>query len=431
MPSDFAAALQTRAQDVLDGCTACGACFEICPMTGPAGLDDHDAGAVTRGVLDLLRGEPGNAAAAQWASACSGSGTCIPKCPHGVNPRFMLTLARVAVNRREETPAREAKGRAGFTKMGRGVRVLSHIQLSAEALERVHPRAIPEGRPDVVFYTGCNVLKTPHIVLLCLDILDALGVSYRVMGGPGNCCGVIQFRAADLETSGRIAYRTTDRFAETGAETVLSWCPSCQVQLGENVLPGRERRYEFEGFVAFLADNIERLRPLLKHRVEKRVGLHEHPGIAGVREAAERVLRAVPGLEFVELQQPSVGYMCNTLPAAYKRELHTSLLQAAAQARVDALAGIYHACHRDLCTHEAEWPFEVVNFLELVGESMGIRYEDHFKRLKKMQDAESVLADVMDLVRTHGLDVDEVRKIIANEMLAEQTLPLGAARVGE
>ena len=35
-------------------------------------------------------------------------------------------------------------------------------------------------------------------------------------GGPGNCCGVIQFRTADLDTSGRIGYRTTDRFAETG-----------------------------------------------------------------------------------------------------------------------------------------------------------------------------------------------------------------------
>jgi Fe-S oxidoreductase len=315
--------------------------------------------------------------------------------------------------------------------MGRGVRVLSHIQLSAEALERVHPRVPPQGTPDVVFYTGCNVLKTPHIVLLCLDILDALGVSYRVMGGPGNCCGVIQFRSADLETSGRIGYRTTDRFAETGASKVLSWCPTCQVQLGENVLPGRERRYDFEGFVAFLADNLERLRPLLKHRVEKRVGLHEHPGVAGVSEAAERVLRAIPGLTFVELQQPRVGYMCNTLPAAYKRDLHTSLLEAAAAARGDALAGLYHACHRDLCAHEAEWPFEVVNFLELVGESMGIRHEDQFKRLKKLQDTESVLADVMDLVRTHGLDVEEVRKVIANEMLAEQTLPLGATRIAE
>jgi Fe-S oxidoreductase len=420
----FTEALRTRAESVLDQCTACGACFDICPMTGPAGLDGETGEAVTRGVLDLLRGEPGSKAAETWAKACSGSGTCIPKCPHGVNPRFMLTLARVAINRRTDAQAREDKGRADFTKMGRGVRILSHIQLSAEALERVHPRAPQQGTPDVVFYTGCNVLKTPHIVLLCLDILDALGVSYRVMGGPGNCCGVIQFRTAALETSGKIGYRTADRFAETGAAKVVSWCPTCQVQLGENVLPGRESRYDFEGFVVFLAEHIDELRTHFKHRVEKRVGLHEHPGVAGISEAAERVLRAIPGVTFVELEQPRVGYMCNTLPAAYKRDLHTRLLEAAAAAGVDTLAGIYHACHRDLCAHERDWPYEVVNFLELVGEAMGIRYEDHFKRLKKLQDAEAVLADVMDLVKTHGLDVEEVRSVITKEMLGEQTLPL-------
>src|SRR6201999_4498208 len=89
-------------------------------------------------------------------------------------------------------------GSAAFSKMGRGVRVLSRMQLPAEVLKRFRSEGAKDSPPEVVFYTGCNVLKTPHIVLLCLDILDALGVSYRVMGGPGNCCGVIQVRNADL-----------------------------------------------------------------------------------------------------------------------------------------------------------------------------------------------------------------------------------------
>jgi hypothetical protein len=285
----------------------------------------------------------------------------------------------------------------------------------------------------VVFYTGCNVLKTPHIVLLALDILDALGVSYRVMGGPGDCCGVLQFRAGDLDASGRIAYRTTDRFAATGAGKVLAWCPTCTIQIGENVLPGRAAApaYELEAFVVYLASQLERLRPLMRHRVAKRVGLHEHPGVAGVCESAIRILRAIPGLEYVELAQPQVGYMCNTLQPlpAFKREVHREILEAAAAAKVDALAGVYHACHRELCSHEAEWPFAVVNFLELVGESLGIRREDGFKRLKKMQDTDAILADVMDLVERHGLALEEVRAVIEKELLGEQPLPLRGARV--
>lgn len=435
MSETFTAALQARVQDVLDSCTRCGRCFEVCPMTAPAGIADRNGAAVVGGVLDILRGGSGPAESERWAKVCSGSGSCIPACPESVNPRFMLALARVAMQRRASVEEQHSKGSAAFAKMGRGVRVLSRMQLPAEVLGRFRGESATEGPPEVVFYTGCNVLKTPHIVLLSLDILDALGVSYRVMGGPGDCCGVLQFRAGDLDASGRIAYRTTDRFAATGAGKVLAWCPTCTIQIGENVLPGRKGAagapaYDLEAFVVYLADQLDRLRPLMRHRVDKRVGLHEHPGLAGVCESAVRILKAIPGLEYVELEQPQVGYMCNTLQPLpeFKREVHRGILQAAAEAKVDALAGVYHACHRELCTHETDWPFEVVNFLELIGESMGIRREDSFKRLKKMQDADAILADVMDLVERHGLALEEVRAVIEKELLGEQPLPLRGAR---
>lgn len=432
MSETFAEALQDRVQDVLDGCTRCGRCFEVCPMTGPAALARRNPHEVVGGVLDILRGGQGTVEAERWAKVCSGSGSCIPACPESVNPRFMLALTRVTLQRRASAAEQHSKGSAAFAKMGRGVRVLSRMQLPAEVLRRFRTETAAEAPPEVVFYTGCNVLKTPHIVLLSLDILEALGVRYRVMGGPGDCCGVLQFRTGDLDASGRIAYRTTDRFAATGTGKVLAWCPTCTIQIGENVLPGRDRApaYGLEAFVVWLAGQLDRLRPLMRHRVEKRVGLHEHPGLAGVCESAVRILRAIPGLDYVELAQPQVGYMCNTLQPLpeFKREVHRGLLEAAAAAKVDALAGVYHACHRELCTHEADWPFEVVNFLELLGESMGIRREDSFKRLKKMQDADAILADVMDLVERHGLALEEVRTVIEKELLGEQPLPLRSAR---
>jgi heterodisulfide reductase subunit D len=422
----FAEALEARTEDVLDRCTRCGGCFDVCPMTGPAGLTGRDAAHVVSDVLDIVRGGEGSPDAQRWAQVCSGSGSCIPRCQDGVNPRFMLALARVAIQRRASTEERHKKGSSAFSAMGKSVRVLSRMQLPADILARFRGSRTGE-TPDVVFYTGCNVLKTPHIVLLCLDILDALGVSYHVMGGPGDCCGILQFRTGDLDAAGKVAYRTTDRFAASGAQKVLAWCPTCTVQMSENVLPGRAApSYALEPLVVYLASQLERLRPLMRHRVEKRVGLHEHPGIGGVSEAAERILRAVPGVQFVALEQPRVGYMCNTLQPlpAFKRQVHQQLLEAAAAAGVATLAGVYHACHRELCSHEMEWPFEVVNFLEIVGESMGLCREDAFKRLKKMQDADAILADVMDLVEAHGLGLEEVREVIADHLLGEQPLPL-------
>ncbi len=424
LSTSFEQALQHRAADVLDNCTACGACVEVCPMPGPAGIAPGDPSGIAAGVLALLRGETAPDAAARWASVCSGSGHCIPACPHGVNPRFMLTLARLALQRRAEASDRRKAGFARFGAMTTGVRVLSRLQLPPDLLARFRPEDDEPGDapPEVVFYTGCNLLKTPHIALLCFDIMDAMGIRYRVMGGPSHCCGVLQFRAGDLATSGRIAYRTVDRLAGAGGR-VLSWCPTCQVQLGEVVIPGRpaEDRLELTPFLLFLHERLDALRPLLRFPVAKRVGLHEHPGVAGVSAAAEALLREIPALQFVDLAQPRVGYMCNTLNPlpAFKREVHRAQLQAAADAGVTTLAGIYHACHRDLCSHERDWPFEVVNFLELLGESMGLVRPDLFKRLKLMQDVDAILADAAPLIETHHLDLDEARAVVLADMLGE------------
>jgi hypothetical protein len=179
--------------------------------------------------------------------------------------------------------------------------------------------------------------------------------------------------------------------------------------------------------VLFLAERLNDLRPLMVHAVNKRVGLHEHPGVAGVTESAQAILRAIPGLDFVDLRQPRLGYHCSQLGALaeVKRAAHRQQLEDAEAAGVTTLAGVYHACHRELCSHERDWPFEVVNFLELVGESMGLTRPDLYKRLKLMQDVDAILAEAAPMIETHHLDLDEARAIIARDMLGEQPLPLG------
>src|SRR6202041_3004127 len=104
--------------------------------------------------------------------------------------------------------------------------VLSQLQINDEVLERLGQKSasvnVPGEPPDFVFYTGCNLLKTPHIALLALDIMDALGVRYQVMGGPTHCCGVGQLRTGDTAVSANMAENTMNKLARAGR--VLSWC---------------------------------------------------------------------------------------------------------------------------------------------------------------------------------------------------------------
>src|SRR6202042_1618518 len=104
-------AMKTRTAQVLDRCVACGACAEVCPMPAPAGIDNSNPGKLTEGILTILRGGD-HADAALWAKVCSGSGHCIPECQYGVDPRFMLTMARLEMASRNPDDARR---KTGFT----------------------------------------------------------------------------------------------------------------------------------------------------------------------------------------------------------------------------------------------------------------------------------------------------------------------------
>lgn len=432
--SAFAARVTT---DILDACVACGACVAACPMTTPGTVDTSDTAAVARGVLDLLHGGAGTADARRWAEVCTGSGLCIPACGYGVNPRFMVYLARATARAAAASAAQPADvtATAGFRAMTRGVKLLSRLQLPPDLLARLDPpRRIPDAPPpDVVFYTGCHILKTPHIALICLDVLDRLGLSYAVMGGPAHCCGTIQFGAGDFPGAGRVALNTIDKLAAPGASQILSWCPSCQIQLGEIQLPAYTAAtgaapFDFDPFYTFLEARLERLRPLLVHRVDKRVALNERPGHPAVNQAVRAVLRAIPGVELVELDVPRAGVMSNALSVLpeFKRTLREREFAAAAEAGVTTLATVFHACHRELVQYAPDVTFEIVNAMELLGESMGIHHADLFKQLVLLQDVDAIIAESGDLATGYDLPLEELRAIILRDMLLRPAATVAA-----
>ncbi|MCC7346276.1 MAG: (Fe-S)-binding protein [Variibacter sp.] len=436
MTSAFETALSERTAAMTDACTQCGKCVEVCPVTDAAGVTAEPR-AVIAGILDILRGGSGIEAARRWASGCVLTGDCITACDYGVNPRFLLAMTRTAMAKAEARPQEQRRrGIENYRKVVREVSYLSRLQRDEEVLARLGQSAkaaAPAARPDFIFYTGCNVLKTPHIALLCLDVMDQIGISYQVMGGPTHCCGIVQLRTGDTETSGRMAESTIDKLAQSNTGRVISWCPSCQTQFSENTLPTIERMrgsrpFEMTPFLHFLHENLGRLRPHLRTRVPLRVALHGHPGVPGVLTAAREVLSAVPDLELVDLEQPEVGLQSNSLQAlpALRKSLQRQELDAAREADVDALVTLYHSDHRELCAHERDSPFLIVNVMEILALGLGLRRDDDYKRLKLMQDADAILADCGDLMATHGLDAGIARQVVVG-MLQEQPLPLRGA----
>jgi heterodisulfide reductase subunit D len=303
----FLDALHGRVEDILDNCTRCGDCVRACPMVEPAGLDPENAVDIVEGILDLLSGGTGTKDAERWAQVCTNSGRCIPACDYGINPRFMVNMARIAAKAKLGDDAVRRGAQQYFTSMARSTRVIARLLLPPDVLARISPklRAADEydETPDIVFYTGCNVIKTPHIALLVLEVLDALAVRYEVMGGNALCCGIQQFKRGDAKTAGRVSFNTIERLSRPGAGRVIAWCPSCQIQMAEVAMPAYQDSFgavpfDMNPIAEFFAERLDDLRRLFVHPVNKRVALQERSALPNVMAAIKKVLGAIPGLSW-------------------------------------------------------------------------------------------------------------------------------------
>ena len=411
--SAYADRLEALAAEAADRCTGCGKCFEACPTAREIGLDAGEAKARVGELLTLTQG--GGVAAdglQKWLNACDGSARCTDACPEGINVRQWVTIAKLKalnVARAPEVGAANAANR--FRHMAQAVRLLASMQLPSETLKKILEPA-ERRTAEVLFYTGCNVLRTPHIVLNVMDILDAMQLDFDVVGGTAHCCGVYQFQEADLPTYERMGHRTFQRLGQSGTSKVLTWCPTCTKNFDELEKDVEEPFFDLGHVSEFLAENLESLKARFIDQPKRRVVIHEHLGIGATVDSIRRLLGAVPNLEIVELVQDSgFSYACGGQAAKFKdreRAIHRALAEGAVAAGADTIVTMYHSCHRALAGAEAAYPLRVVNFTDVIAEALGRGGHPDYYRLYKTGGAmDEAVAAARQFLASNGVRIDQ------------------------
>lgn len=440
--STFEALTEERIARITGACTLCGKCFEACPMVPYSSAKGAEPEAVVRSVIGILNDRPYAPEGAVWVETCQKSGVCIEACPEDVNPREMLVYAKLKLQREKQSPeSRATVSRDYFQLLSRTIRLMSAIQVEPGLWRRL--TAVHGGKrreAGAVFYFGCNILQTPHILLSCMDVFDRMGLDYEVAGGMAHCCGVNHIRRGDLEAGAAMGAKSLGRFRAYSPKRVITFCPTCQMQYteymplyakaelrlaGDGKAGGAGEPLPFVHITQHLAENLDLLRPLFVRPVNKRVAVHLHGGVEGVERNLRAVLAAVPGLEVAEIDQLSGhGYQCPTLvlPAA-KRALRERLFASAREAGVDSLLTVYHSCHRELCAAEKDQPFRVENFMSILGEAMGFEYPDRTKTFKLYADMDRVLGEAGDFLRAHGIEPEKAREELRAALYGEAPRP--------
>jgi len=402
---DLTAYLDSRVGEMLSACTRCGKCVEICPVVPFSKAAGQNTAQVVSGVLDHLAAiRPPSESSADWMHRCNGCGDCIPACPESVNPQQLLLMAAIKESSQgTRTPHL-------FRRMSRAVKLMVAMQLLPVDFARL--LSTPKSRPvDLIFYTGCNAPRTPHLLFNTMYVLDALGADYEVLGGPSSCCGVIAAKwEGEVRAGGRMSTNTLTRFASFQPSKVLNWCPTCDIHLNTTLDGFGSRSFDFEHVTKYFLGREADLRNVLSTPVQKRVVLHAHRGSLEVSRNVESLLSLVPGLQIVETVFDA-SYTCGRSGSAKTPELREKeqahLLGRVKESGADALITLFHSCHMALLGYEKTAGIEVLNFTDILAQAAGrVPSTDRLKHFRLLDDWPAIVEDVRPFLKMNGLEID-------------------------
>ncbi len=309
-----------------------------------------------------------------------------------------------------------------YTNYFREVNVMAALQLMPDEIPWLTKVPDTPEPYDTVLFLGCNALKTPHIVQAALAISRTLTPRCVAIGGPANCCGILHHMNGDLQQADRIAESSTSKVASFRPTNVVTICPNCNYYFENVVSRQHEVPFEMMQFYEFVHPRVSQL--AITRPYPKRVGLHRHVGSSHHQDrhgdVCAEILRAIPGLELVELPSfPDLGPLCTARAArnlsdARYAEVLDELFAAAAREACDVLATIYHSCQRELCGEEARGPVEVKSVITILAEALGFEFEDKLKRFKKIGNVDVVLEEVAPYVKAHRLSPQVARTVLAS-----------------
>jgi heterodisulfide reductase subunit D len=227
--------------------------------------------------------------------------------------------------------------------------------LWAENLEDKPEGLVGRESVEVVLFTGCVSALYPMaygILQDLVEILQAAEVHFTTLGPDEWCCGY-PLLSAGLPVEDLIAHNRNGVQA-LGAKTLVTTCPSCYHTWRHHyALESIEVMHSTE----FLAQLVEAGRVPLR-QLNMRVTYHDPCDLgrkSDVYEAPRRIIKAIPGLEFVEMEDRGENAVCcggggnlESLDAGLSSAIAKLRLQQAQAVGAEAIISACQQCERTL-----------------------------------------------------------------------------------
>jgi glycolate oxidase iron-sulfur subunit len=329
-------------------CLKCGLCKSVCPIYAEV-LDESSTARGRIAIAEAVRegSLPLSSLVSDRLSKCLNCKACMEVCPSGIKVDEIILAARAEIFKKGRFPLVKKLIFRNLLKRGRLLppvgKTVAFIErkilrslppsspyrillplvkldrsrllpifaekpLSEEVPEVIPPRA--QARMRVGFFTGCatNLIYT-GVGTAVVRALVGEGIEVVIPRDQG-CCGVPVYTAGDRETGQALARRNAEAFGRHRLDAIVTACASCGLALGrdyETMLglgskPLGAKVYDLAEFLAKYSRLKFARTGARAIKTTYHYPCHLNRG-QGVKEAPRKVLEALPGVEFVEMEQ--------------------------------------------------------------------------------------------------------------------------------
>ena len=368
-------------------CTACGLCAAMCPPFAHRLVPDSDQ-EIQGQIRNYLEGDPPANAVLERSQLCNECWLCVSDtCPQGLDPRKINQLLRGLLHEQGVVPRPfiPPSDPQSFE------RIAAALLTTEEEYRRITAPSI-KGDGRILFFAGCNIYYQPNLLLTAMDILDMITDDWTFLPGLTLCCGSNYDSAGCLEAGSTALESLASAMRETEFETIVVWCSTCALYL---------HRDGFDlpvlSFARLAADRLGTL--LTGKSFDGGVTIQEPCKDAYMNmdpDAPREVLKLLAGEPVREMARHGRDTVCcgwalhQHQPKVWNENIKERMAEAEATG-AQTLATVCHGCQWIMDRPGTDANMEVVNYIRLVGEALGIHHRERFRELRKTGSPEEAI----------------------------------------
>lgn len=302
-------------------CARCGYCVPTCEQYSGRGWESHSPRGKYAYIREVLAGrEKFDQAAVNIQLSCTTCEVCNTRCQLQlpVEHNWMTMRGKLIQDEKGATfPPFEmiSASLRGENDIWAGKRENRDRWVPADVAAKIPAQS------DIIYFAGCTAsYVTNDIAEASMRLLQDSGYSVGYMGKDEACCGIPMKMAGKWDQFEEIRQHNVAEARKRGAKTIVTSCPACGLVWKEfyaQMAAERGETYEFEvkHYSELVSEALADGRLELKNNPfeGKTVTFHDscHAGRAqGIYEPPRDMLKAIPGVEIVEMEHNREEGMC-------------------------------------------------------------------------------------------------------------------------